>query len=262
MSLALSKKPLKPFTEHVRENLDALKSYCRSLAQSQWDAEDLVQETLLKAYQSWKRQPREMSKAYFIRIASNTWIDQYRKKTIAIENNQDVHELSAPTASVNAEEVHHLVQNVLKTLSPNQRTVVLLTQGFGMTAKEAADILGISEGAVKAALHRGRKKLKNLSKVFDETDDDEWRPYIDALAAGNPERIVHLYREETGNVSMKGQSHGMAVQGIMNAGDTSYVLLRIVMKNGKPIILPFYHKEWGVLLSLLMEGGVSQTLIA
>lgn len=67
-----------------------IKKYCFSLTPSIWEAEDLLQDTLIKIYLALKQQPeREISKRFLYRIAKNTWIDQKRKKNINTESIDD-----------------------------------------------------------------------------------------------------------------------------------------------------------------------------
>lgn len=257
MKLAISKQSeTRNFTHYVEQNMSALKSYCRSLTQKHWDADDLVQETLLKAFNSWKRQPRELSKAFFIRIASNTWIDQYRKRSVAIEGNQDIQELKCETDE-DRDDRHHILQEVMKTLTPKQRTAILLIEGLGLSAGETAEVMEESVGAVKATLHRARKKLINFEKeTVSDSDDDSMMPYIDALNEGSPEHIVQLYRQDAG-VPMMSLSNGGTP-----AGSLAYVLITIQLKNGKQLTIPFYRKEWLALFSNMEEGFESYALIA
>lgn len=62
------------FEETIQPYLKDLNHYCRSLAKSTWDGEDLVQETMAKAYRRWLKKPKPISKAFLFRIASNTWM--------------------------------------------------------------------------------------------------------------------------------------------------------------------------------------------
>ncbi|WP_077327953.1 RNA polymerase sigma factor [Virgibacillus siamensis] len=56
------------FESAVQPYLNDLKNYCLSLTKSSWDGEDLMQETLIKAYKSWIKKPKQVSKAYFFEL--------------------------------------------------------------------------------------------------------------------------------------------------------------------------------------------------
>jgi RNA polymerase sigma-70 factor (ECF subfamily) len=142
----------------------ALYGYCRRLAGNVWDAEDLVQDTLLRAFGQWGvtaptiRDPR----AYLLRIATNVWIDTLRRRrTEARAPWADAEEAPAaepdPTKS---RELRDAGARLLQRLSPQEQAAVVLKEVFDMTLEEIADLLATTTGAVKAALHRGRGRLQ------------------------------------------------------------------------------------------------------
>ena len=131
--------------------------YCLRLTGSPWDAEDLVQETLARAFarmaQYW--QPLE-ARPYLFRIATNTWIDARRRARLpldVLDGQVPAPAAQDPTATLAA------METLVTLLPPRQRVVVLLTQVFDFTAGEVAAMIGTTEGAVKAALHRARTTL-------------------------------------------------------------------------------------------------------
>jgi len=68
--------PFNTFTQTAQPLHDDLKRYCLAKAGSTWDADDLLQETLIKAYRWHARFPeRELTKPFLFRIAANAWID-------------------------------------------------------------------------------------------------------------------------------------------------------------------------------------------
>jgi RNA polymerase sigma-70 factor (ECF subfamily) len=142
----------------------ALYGYCRRLAGNLWDAEDLVQDTLLRAFGRWGvtypeiRDPR----AYLLRTATNVWIDTVRRRETEARSpitNPDVS--SAPSASPEtSSEVRDAGSRLLQRLSPQERAALVLREVFDMTLEEIAELLATTTGAVKAALHRGRDRLR------------------------------------------------------------------------------------------------------
>ncbi|HET7577729.1 MAG TPA: RNA polymerase sigma factor [Bacillales bacterium] len=241
------------FSHAIQPYLTDLKHYCRSLMNSSWDGEDLMQETLAKAYQSWLKKQKPISKAYLFRIASNTWIDGYRKRKPDEDLNQD---LSHLTEKQSGDGLYEAMGILLHELSPKQRLAILLTEGFGYTSREAAEMIKTSEGAVKAALHRARKKLKRVKKDEDfDSDDNTVIPYVTAFREGNSERLVELFQEEIQQPQMVAGTVSepqMAMQQIVGTG-ASYVLISIRMKNGKLLLIPFYRSEGLALLRQLRE---------
>jgi RNA polymerase sigma-70 factor, ECF subfamily len=142
----------------------ALYGYCRRLAGNLWDAEDLAQETLLRAFGQWGvtypeiRDPR----AYLLRTATNVWIDTLRRReTEARAPLTDPDDVAAPGASPEmASDVRDAGSRLLQRLSPQEGAAVVLKEVFDMSLEEIAELLATTTGAVKAALHRGRGRLR------------------------------------------------------------------------------------------------------
>ncbi len=142
----------------------ALYGYCRRLAGNVWDAEDLVQDTLLRAFAHWgvTYPPIRNPRAYLLRTATNVWIDTLRhRQTEARASLADPDD--APAAGVNPEtssDVRDAGSQLLQRLSPQERAAVVLKEVFEMSLEEIAELLATTTGAVKAALHRGRDRLR------------------------------------------------------------------------------------------------------
>ena len=142
----------------------ALHGYCRRLTGNVWDADDLVQETLLRAFGHWGvtypaiRDPR----AYLLRTATNVWIDTLRRREAeARAPLPDPDDIPASRATPEtSSEVRDAGARLLQWLSPQERAAVVLKEVFDMTLEEIAELLATTTGAVKAALHRGRGRLR------------------------------------------------------------------------------------------------------
>lgn len=150
------------FVDALAPQRPALHSYCRRLAGNVWDGEDLVQDTLLRAFGHWGvtapaiRNPR----AYLLRTATNVWIDTLRRREREPRaGGASPDELAAPEQPATPREVRDAGSQLLQRLSPQERAAVLLKEGFDMTLEEIAELLVTTTGAVKAALHRGRSRL-------------------------------------------------------------------------------------------------------
>lgn len=154
------------FTALMDAHRPALWRYCLRLTGSPWDAEDLVQDTLLKAFGQIAKfyQPID-ARGYLFRIASNAWIDTLRRARRAPEVLDAEHAMDlaalvpAPESPVDASEVHAAMEALLHLLPPRQRVVLLLADAFDFSGREIAEMLETTEGAVKAALHRARGTL-------------------------------------------------------------------------------------------------------
>ncbi|CAG7630465.1 RNA polymerase sigma factor [Paenibacillus allorhizosphaerae] len=198
------------FTALIEPYRAALQAYCRSIAHSSWEADDLVQDTWLKAYKMFLRQPArsDMSKTYLFRIAHNTWIDRCRKRRHAADSLGD-EQNRLPEETVDPVELRNAMETLVASLPARQRVLLLLVDTFGYTASEAAQLIRSTEGAVKAVLHRARAKLKSLSSVPAESpgeqattdgrivDEHIVYAYLQAFRQHNPHALVRLLNEET-----------------------------------------------------------------
>jgi RNA polymerase sigma-70 factor (ECF subfamily) len=166
------------FTEQAMEHMPALYSAAMRMTRSPADAEDLVQETYLKAYRAWHSYQQGTNlKAWLYRILTNTFINSYRSKKRRPEQTEldEVEDLylyrrlgglEAAAAGRSAEdEVMDLftdgdVKAAIEALPENFRMAVLLADVEGFSYKEIAEILDIPIGTVMSRLHRGRKALQ------------------------------------------------------------------------------------------------------
>jgi RNA polymerase sigma-70 factor (ECF subfamily) len=133
--------------------------YCRHLTRSSWDAEDLVQETMFRAFASlgiMAESPRN-PRAWLFRVASNFWLNRVRQaREIPTEFGVEVPE---PAASPEPPAPREAAGTLLAFLSPQERAAIVLKDAFGLSLMEVAEALSTTTGAIKAALHRGRSKL-------------------------------------------------------------------------------------------------------
>lgn len=162
--------------------LDALYRTALRMTRSEADAEDLVQETYIRAFRFRDQfTPGTNLKAWLFRILTNTFINSYRRRQSQPEFTEldDVDEFSlyrrmaggaAATASRDPESeflnglVDTEVKDALAELPEKFRSVVLLdVEGFSY--KEIAEMLGIPIGTVMSRLHRGRKFLQK--RLYD-----------------------------------------------------------------------------------------------
>lgn len=128
--------------------------YCRHLTRSPWDAEDLAQDTLTRAFATMGRmgEAPPNPRAWLFRVASNAWLDGTARRR-PVEPHIAV---AAPALVVESREA---AGTLLSQLSPQERVAVVLKEAFDFSLEEIAATLGTTTGAIKAALHRGRGKL-------------------------------------------------------------------------------------------------------
>ncbi len=142
------------------------------------DAEDLVQETLLKAYKSFDRfETGTNAKAWLFKIMTNTFINTYRARqkestSVSFDEIDDsyLHSQITGMSSESGNPEKDFFNKILdgdvvaaiEKLPEEFRMVVVLAFNEGFAYQEIADILGIQVGTVKSRLHRGRKILQKL----------------------------------------------------------------------------------------------------
>jgi RNA polymerase sigma-70 factor (ECF subfamily) len=134
--------------------------YCRHLTRSPWDAEDLAQDVLARAFVTLGQmgQPPPNPRAWLLRVASNLWLDQLRRRRRE-QPLADRDERTAGTAASDPAASREAAGTLIGQLSPQERAAVVLKDVFDLSLDEIAEALSTTTGAVKAALHRGRGKL-------------------------------------------------------------------------------------------------------
>lgn len=142
----------------------ALHAYARRLTRTIWDAEDLVQDTLLRGFGHLGHVNHTIrdSRSYLLRTATNVWIDELRRRErepLALPTESRDTVAASPDLEV-ASETRSAGTRLLQRLSPQERAAVLLKEMFEMSLEEIAELLATTTGAVKAALHRGRERLR------------------------------------------------------------------------------------------------------
>lgn len=147
------------------------------------DAEDVLQETFIKAYQNLAGfDGRSSILTWLYRIATNESLMALRRKkraTVSIDapDNDDgeqepleiVDWCCMPEEELMSSETKAYLKQAIDSLSPNLRVVFLLRDIEGLSTEEVSDVLGLSEMAVKTRLSRARFKLRELlSEYFGE----------------------------------------------------------------------------------------------
>jgi RNA polymerase sigma-70 factor (ECF subfamily) len=159
--------------------------YCRRLTGNIWDAEDLVQDTMVRGFSVLSRihSTIDNPRGYLIRIATNLWVDATRRRTSELQ--ALARERDEPRGGIEPtpekSDVRDAAARVMM-LAPQERAAIVLKEVFDLSLDEIAKTLGTSVGAVKAALHRGRSLL--------DDNEDARRPRRPLPSAALVDRFV------------------------------------------------------------------------
>ncbi len=166
--------------------------YCRHLTRSPWDAEDLAQDALARAFvtlgQMGEAPPNP--RAWLFRVASNLWIDRTRR---AWREEPLGAETAEPNAALDPRRAREAAGTLLGGLSPHERAAVVLKDVFDFSLEETAEALSTTIGAVKTALHRGRGKLAEPAlDAASPPPPAALNAFCAAFNAGDLERLTAL----------------------------------------------------------------------
>jgi len=192
------------FADAAMPLMDQLYSAALRMTRNAADAEDLVQETYLKAYRGYDRfQDGTNLKAWMYRILTNSYINRYRAKQRRPDETDiaDVEDMylyrrlggEHSDVGTSAEEAFlssvtdSNVKAAIEAIPENFRIAVLLADVEGFAYKEIAEILDIPIGTVMSRIHRGRKALeKQLHEFAGQRNllpDDDADPVEEQLEA-------------------------------------------------------------------------------
>ena len=162
------------FEVEALPHADLLYNYALRMTNNSADADDLVQETFLKAFRFWDKYERGTNiRAWLFRIMKNSYINRYRREskepaTVDYEEVQNFYNTIRSTATESSDlqesAFGHLLDDDVATaiarLPEDFRTVVLLCDIEGLTYEEIAEFLDVPLGTVRSRLHRGRSLLR------------------------------------------------------------------------------------------------------
>lgn len=157
------------FLEQYEPLRPELYRYCRYLTRSPWEADDLVQDTLMRSFVTLGCVHQEIQnpRAWMFRVASNLWLNRVRDARelpfafpTAVDSTSE-----APT--LDARNTREAAGSLIARLAPQERAAVVLKDVFELSLEDTAEALSTTVGAVKAALHRGRGKLSEPDVSHD-----------------------------------------------------------------------------------------------
>jgi RNA polymerase sigma-70 factor (ECF subfamily) len=154
-----------------------LHRYCARMVGSVIDGEDVLQDTLIKAVEAFgSAGPIGNPEGWLFRIAHNTALDFLRRRNRqeALRSGEEVDMIADPADTVASHEIARASLRTFMRLPVAQRSSVILMDVLGCSLQEVGEVMDYSLPAVKAALHRGRARLRELA----EEPDDQPRPEL------------------------------------------------------------------------------------
>jgi RNA polymerase sigma-70 factor, ECF subfamily len=251
--------------EHAFERLvapyrHALDVHCYRMLGSVQDAEDLVQETLLRAWRALDRfEPRAQFQTWLYRIATNACLDELERRPRrpelidpfpdrpVSESDVQAHDPAARYASREGMEL--ALVRAIQQLPGRQRPVLIFRDVLGWTAPEVAELLEITVATVNSALQRARATVeKHLARSTPEPEALEPKErellhrYIEAFERDDVEGLVALLREDA-VLRMPPQPSVIGATAVVRflretvaRGDLSRMLLTPTRANGRPAV--------------------------
>lgn len=173
-----SSRRRKEFEKAALQHLDALYGVAMRLTRDERDAEDLVQDTYVRALRFEERfEPGTNMRAWLLRILTNTFINRYRRRQRerqladqlelgpdqeALLSSQAVQQLRDPESQLERGLLREELGRAVDSLPEEFRVAVVLADVYGFSYKEIANVLDCPIGTVMSRLHRGRKALQAM----------------------------------------------------------------------------------------------------
>jgi RNA polymerase sigma-70 factor (ECF subfamily) len=178
-------EPVTDFRAELVAHLPHLRAVARALTGHRDRADDLVNDTVLKALSAEEQfQPGTYLKAWLMTILRNHYINGLRRTRIEVETIGEIPEAALPSAP-NQEHVVEVneVANALQRMSVEHREILVLVSAAGLSYEEASEVCGCAVGTIKSRLNRARNELK---KVLTKSRGLAGEPRGDGTIPGAP----------------------------------------------------------------------------
>ena len=167
MTAAAPKAPRDELLDH----LPALRAFALSLTRNGATADDMVQDTVVKAWTNIEKfQAGTNMRAWLFTILRNTYYSSRRKLNREVSDSDGIF---TESLSVKPDHDGHLgltdFKKAFETLPDEQREALILVGASGFTYEEAADMCGVAIGTIKSRANRGRARLTELLQLDDDS---------------------------------------------------------------------------------------------
>jgi RNA polymerase sigma-70 factor, ECF subfamily len=235
----------------------ALEVHCYRMLGSVQDAEDVAQETLLRAWRALERfEPRAQFQTWLYRIATNACLDELERRPRRPEPvdpfpDRGTAETASPTYDPVAryairEGMELALLRAIQELPPRQRAVLIFRDVLGWTAPEVAEVLESTVASVNSALQRARGRIEQhlpetIRPMADPAERELLDRYVAAFEHADMDGLVALLRKDA---TLRMPPQPTLVGGLEIAqffretasGDLSRIRHRPVWANGRPAV--------------------------
>ncbi|MDF2921164.1 MAG: polymerase sigma70 factor [Paenibacillaceae bacterium] len=217
----------------IEEMRPELTGYCYRMMGSIFEAEDAVQDTMLRVWQNWDQLQQDSSRrAWVYRVATNVCLDKLRhakRRALPMDLSEPSARITEPKDSlsraswiwpapdtvgdpmdvaVRRDTVRLSFIAILQLLPPRQRAVLILHDVFRWSSSETANALGMTTAAANSALQRARRTVSQSNLRSDELQDGDFEAdqqlltrYVEAFEQYDIDALVALFHEN-GSLSM------------------------------------------------------------
>jgi RNA polymerase sigma-70 factor, ECF subfamily len=148
------------YAEVIELHREELRAHCMRILRSPHDAEDALQEALLRAWRSLHQfEGRGSMRSWLYRIATNASLDQLKRRTERATATESADRVELQDHFERRESLRRVIA-AAGQLPPRQRAVFVLRDVFGLSALETAEALGTTLASVNSALQRARSALR------------------------------------------------------------------------------------------------------
>lgn len=157
--------------DQIIELIPSLRAFAKSLVRNPVEADDLLQEALLRALASIDQfRPGSNMKAWLFRIQRNVFYTHYRKRrresALLSDTEAEIQDAPQQEWSIKMKAMHR----ALEELPQDQREALMLVSGAGLSYEEAAEVCDCAMGTIKSRVSRARCRLLKLLEVDDREE--------------------------------------------------------------------------------------------